>query len=302
LFSIGKLSVILLLFASLRAAAETPLWEPGKVAAVEQVSLPARTPDRSCQAVPRGETPPLQCRASYLRAEHYWRVTVDVGQKRFVVRPYRAPGFLDALGQGGPAYVDPNLTVGSSVEVAVVSSKAIRIRADQGQGILATIDSEELLSKPKALLKTDVAPPSHPTVTAAVSPASKVVLLESSDFLDMEVQEFKSQDIGDGAALYSFTGDSSPTRISSNPPVFLVLAENAGVRGRNVEVSRLQLAKGTRQLLYFPTKNRSASSLPIVVTQVSATVRKVSMRAPLPPGEYVVLLENSNRGFLFGVR
>jgi hypothetical protein len=47
--------------------------------------------------------------------------------------------------------------------------------------------------------------------------------------------------------------------------------------------------------------NRSASSQPITVTQVSATVWKINVKEPLPPGEYVVLWENSNRGFLFSV-
>ena len=70
----------------------------------------------------------------------------------------------------------------------------------------------------------------------------------------------------------------------------------------NVELSRLQVAQGTRQLAYSLAKKRSASSLPITLTQVSATTRKLNVTEPLPPGEYVVLLENPNRGFLFAVR
>ena len=310
MISIHRFAAILLSFASVGAAADNLLWEPAKVVAVEQVSSPARTPDPSCQAVPKGATPPARCRPSNLRAEQFWRVTVDVGNKRFVVRPYRAPNLLEALNQGGTDYVDPNLTVNSSIEVAVVSSKAIRLRTDRGQGIPAMVDSQELRSSPEAppeaTRKAELAPPPRPQVPAPVASAfpvastSRVVLLENSDFSDLEVQEFKSQDIGDGAVLYSFTGDTSPARIGSNPPVLLVLSE--GARAENPELSRLQAGQGTRQLAYSVTRKHSASSLPMIVTQVSATVRKVSIKEPLPPGEYVVLLENSNRGFLFSVR
>ena len=293
---------MLLSSLSLWAAAETPLWEPGKVVAVEQVSSPAKTPDPSCRAVPKGATPPARCRPSNLRAEQFWRVTVEAGNKRFVVVPYRTPNLLDSLSQAGTVYVDPNLTAGASVEVAVVSSKAVRLRTDQGQGIPAIVDSQELLSNPAVPLKAELSPPPRAKATAPVTSASKVVLLENSDFLDLEVQEFKSQDIGDGAALYSFTGDSSQTRIGSNTPVFLALAVSEAAMAGNLELSRLQVGQGTRQMAYSLTKNRSASSLPILVTQVSATIRKVNVRDPLPPGEYVVLLEHSNRGFLFSVR
>ncbi len=299
---IGKLSFIWIAAAVLCAAADTPLWEPAKVVAVEQVSTPAKEPDLSCRSVPRGQTLPARCRPSALRAEQFWRVTVDVGNRRFVVRPYRAPNLLDSLSQGAPDYVDPHLTVAASIEVALVSSKAIRLRTDQGQGIAAIVDSQELLATPAVAPKAEVAPqaPRPPAaVTRATSP-SKVVLLDNGDFRDLEVRDFKSQDIGDGAALFSFAGDASPIRAGTKP-VFLVLADSEAAMPANVELSRLQVGQGTRQLAYSVAKNRSASSLPIAVTHVSATVRKLSVTEPLPPGEYVILLENSNRGFLFAV-
>jgi len=307
LFSINRFSLILLSSASLWAA-DGPLWEPGKVVAVEQVSSPAKTPDPSCRAIPKGATPPPSCRPANLRAEEFWRVTVEVGNRRFVARPYRAPSLLDSLNPDGTVYVDPNLTAASSVEVAVISSKTIRLRTDQGQGVPAIVDSQELLSSPAVLpTKPELpAPPrpntSTPVASASSKPTAKVVLLKDGDFLDLEVQEAKSQDLGDGAALYSFTGDSSPTRLASSTPVFLVLAETEAAMEGTVELSRLQVAKGTRQIAYSLTKRHSASSQPISVTRVSATVRRVSVSEPLAPGEYVVLLENSSRGFLFGVR
>ena len=76
---INKLGAMLLVGASVWAAPETLLWEPGKVVTVEQVSTPAKPPDPSCRAVPKGATPPARCRPSSLAAQHYWRVTVDVG-------------------------------------------------------------------------------------------------------------------------------------------------------------------------------------------------------------------------------
>jgi len=275
------------------SAADTPIWEPAKVVAVEQVSTPAKEPDPSCRAVPKGATPPARCRPSALRAEQFWRVTVDVGNKRLVVRPYRPAKLLDALNQDATDYIDPHLTSASSIQVALVSSKAIRLRTDQGQGIAAMVDSQELLSTP-------VAAPRPQTVATRAASASKVVLLENSDFLELETQEINSKDIGDGAALYSFTGDSSQSRAASNNPVFLVMAESDTATGGNVELSRLQVGRGIRELA--SAKNRSASSIPIIVTQVSATIRKVNVREPLAPGEYVILLENSHRGFLFAVR
>ena len=301
LLSINRFSVILLAAASMSAATE-PLWEPGKVVSVEQLTSPAKEPDPSCRALPKGATPPPSCQPANLRAEQFWRVTVEAGNKRFVVRPYRAPKLLDSLNPDGTVYVDPKLAAASPVEVAVISSKTIRLRTDKGQGIPAIVDSQELLSSPVAPRKAEVLPPPRPTATATITSTAKVVLLENQDFRDLEVQEFKSQDIGDGAALYSFTGDSSQTRSGSNTPVFLVLAETEAAMGVNPELSRLQVAKGTRQLAYSLTRRRSASSLPITVTQVSATVRRVSVSAPLSPGEYVVLVENSARGFLFSVR
>jgi hypothetical protein len=129
-----------------------------------------------------------------------------------------------------------------------------------------------------------------------------VVLLENGDFEDLEIQALKPEDIGDGAALYSFAGDSSGTRIASGRPVLLVLAETGASVSGNLELSRLQVGQGNRQLVYSLTKKRSASSLPILVTQVSATVRKVTVRDPLPSGEYVVQVENSDRAFLFETR
>ena len=122
--------MILLSFVGLVGAAETAIWEPGKVIAVEQVSTPAKTPDPTCRSVPKGEDPPARCRASNLRAEQFWRVTLEVGNKRLVVRPYRSPKLIDALSQDRAVYIDPNLTPASSVEVALFSSKAIRLRAD----------------------------------------------------------------------------------------------------------------------------------------------------------------------------
>ena len=290
---INKLCSILFAVVSLCAAADTPLWEPAKVVAVEQVSTPAKEPDPSCRSVPKGATPPARCRPSALRAEQFWRVTVDVGNKRFVVRPYRAAKLLDALNQDAPDYVDPHLTASSAIEAAVVSSKAIRIRTDQGQGIAAIVDSQELLS-------TTVAASKAPQSSAGVTSGSKIVLLENSDFRDLEVQEFKSQDIGDGAMLYSFPGDASPVRAGSRTPVFLLLADGEAATAGNLELARLQVGKGVRELAL--AKNRSASSIPITVTQVSATLRKFTAKEPLPPGEYVIRLENSNRGFLFQVR
>ena len=223
-------------------------------------------------------------------------MTVDVGDKRLVVRPYRSPKLLDALSQGAPDYVDPHLTAASSLEVAIVSSKEIRLRTDQGSGTPAVVDSQELLPSPA------IPPRPQAIAPAPAQSGSKVVLLENADFVDLEVQQAKSQDIGDGAALFSFPGAASPIRAGSSTPVFLVLADSEAAMPANVELSRLQIGQGTRQLAYSVAKNRSASSLPITVTRVSATVRKIAVRDPLPPGEYVVLLENPNRGFLFEVR
>src|SRR6476661_2534140 len=129
---IDRISVTLLCLATLLRAADTVLWEPGKVIAIEQVSSPAKEPDASCRSVPKGATPPPQCRPSNLRAEQFWRVTVEAGNKRFVVRPYRTQGVLASLNSGEAEYIDPRLTTASAIEVAVVSSKTIRIRTDQG--------------------------------------------------------------------------------------------------------------------------------------------------------------------------
>jgi hypothetical protein len=169
------------------------------------------------------------------------------------------------------------------------------------------VDSQELLATVAAPPKTEPLPLLRRNVKASVPSAYvpsayKVVLLENSDFRDLEVQEWKSEEIGDGAVLYSFSGSASATRIISRSPVFLILAETEAAGAENLELSRLQAGRGTRQLVYSVTKKRSASSLPVTVTQVSATVRKVTVTEPLPPGEYVVLLENSDRGFLFEAR
>jgi hypothetical protein len=82
----------------------------------------------------------------------------------------------------------------------------------------------------------------------------------------------------------------------------LLMADHEAAMPMNVELSRLQVSQGTRQIAYSPSKKRSASSIPITVTQVSATLRKLNVSEPLPPGQYVVLLENSARAFLFEVR
>jgi hypothetical protein len=301
-FSTYRFGVAILLATS-AVSAETAHWEPGKVISVEQVSTPAKTQDPDCHTMPRGETLPARCRTANLRAQQYWTVTVEVGPKRYVVRPYRAPKLLDSLNQEGPIYVDPQLKVGTNVEVAVYANKSLRLRIDKGDGLPAVVDSEEMLSKPEVQQKFDAppAPRAAPTAAILTSTASKIVLLENGDFIDLEAQELKSQDIGDGAALYSFAGDSSQTRVSSNRPVFLVMGGEAGVVV-NLELARLQVGKGTRQLLYSLVKKHSASPIAISVTQTSDTLRRVTVNEPLQPGEYVLVLEGSNRAFLFQAR
>jgi hypothetical protein len=303
--AIHKFSCILIVASGLCTAADA-IWESAKVVAVEQVSPPAKEPDASCRAVPKGATPPARCRPSALRAEQFWRVTVDVGNKRFVVRPYRTPTVLDALNQNGTDYVDPHVTPGLPIEAALTSNKTIRIRTDQGPGIAAMVDSQELLAKPEVTGKregpprVDVPPPPRPQIAAPATSGAKVVLLENNEFRDLEIQEFRSQSIGDGVVLYSFPGDASPVRAGSNTPVFLLLADSEAAPAGNLELARLQVGKGIRELA--SAKNRSASSVPITVTQVSATLRRITVKEALAQGEYVVLLENSNRGFLFAVR
>lgn len=308
---IGRL-VVASVFVTSLVLADSALWEPGKVVSIEQVSTPAKTPDADCRNVPRGGTPPEHCRPAYLRAEHFWRVTVEAGNKRYVVRPYRAPKLIDTLSQEGANYVDPKLTAGSAVEVAVYSSKIIRLRTDQGDGVPAAVDSQEIIS---GVVASKAVPPQQEVAMrvaappiAAVAPARavdpvqsdfKIVLFDSGDFIDLETQELKAQDIGDGAAIYSFAGDSSRARVSSNKPVFMILG---GSDTSNPELSRLQIGKGTRELVYSQIRKKSASALPVTVTKVSDTLRRVSVNEPLGPGEYVFVVPGSGRGFLFGLR
>jgi len=184
--------LILFFVATLLVAADTPLWEPGKVVAVEQVSTPAKEPDPSCRAVPKGATPPPQCRPSNLRAQQFWRVTVEAGNKRFVVRPYRAQNLLSSLNQAETDYVDPHVTAGSAIEVAVVSSKAVRLRTDQSQGMLAMIDSQELLSKPVPVANGIAIAPApvakagaHAKLWSAISVAQPVFELKDAATLQL---------------------------------------------------------------------------------------------------------------------
>ena len=298
-FSVLRVVVVLSLLRS-AAFAETVHWEPGKIIAVEAVTTPPKTPDPDCR-LPRGATVPAHCRAANLRAEQFWRVTVESGNKRYVVRPYRAPKFLDSLNQEGPVYVDPNLTAGSTVEVAIYANNSVRLRTDKGDGIAAIVDNENAIAQPQAALKVE-APPVLRAIAVApagvpiVPSGSKVVLLENGDFIDLEAQQLKAQDIGDGAVLYSFPGVSSPARIGSSKPVFLVMVQG------NLELARMQVGNGSRQLLFSAAKKHSASSLAISVTQVSDTIRRVTLNEPLAPGEYVFVMEDSNRAFLFEAR
>jgi hypothetical protein len=318
LLSIYKLSVAVFSMASL-VCAEKANWEPGKVISVEQVSTPAKEPGPECSKLPRGATPPVQCRPASLKAQRFWRVTVETGNKRYVVRPYKAPKFLDALNQDGPNYVDPKLTAGSGIEVAVYSGENIRLRTDRGEGLPASVESEDIISKDvvskvnptplEGLVRAQAAPPIPNTapVPAAASarsvetgqPEFRIVLLDNGDFIDLEVQEAKPQDIGDGAALFSFAGDSSRARVSSNKPVFMILGgSDAGMP----ELSRLQVGKGTRELVYSQIRKKSASSLPVTVTKVSDTLRRATVGEPLAAGEYVFVVPGFNRAFLFSVR
>jgi hypothetical protein len=318
LLSIYKLSAAVFLTANL-VCAEKVNWEPGKVISVEQVSTPAKTPGPECNQLPRGATPPAQCRPANLKAQRFWRVTVETGNKRFVVRPYKAPKFLDALNQEAPNYVDPKMTAGSSVEVAVYSGENIRLRTDQGEGLPASVESDDIISKdavskvipptPAVAVRAPAASPTPPIapVPAAASARSveagqlefKIVLLDNGDFIDLDVQEAKPQDIGDGAAFFSFAGDSSRARVSSNKPVFMILGgSDTGIP----ELSRLQVGKGTRELVYSQIRKKSASSLPVAVTKVSDTLRRVTVGEPLAAGEYVFVVPGFNKAFLFSVR
>jgi len=305
MFLLRKFSIVLLSGAMVWAAPETTLWESGKVVAIEQVSTPAREPDPTCRAVAKSAVPPPQCRESNLKAQKFWNVTIEVGNKRLVVRPYRAVGILGAIGQAERAYIDPKLTVSMPVEVSLDSTKSIRYRTDQGQGIQASVESQELLAASEVPRKAELTPPPGTEAPALQPPSFKVSVLENGDFLDLETQPLKSEGIGDGAVLYSFAGESSPSRVTAKKPIFLILseaAETVEAAGGDVELSRLQAGKGMRQLVSSAAKKRSASSVATTVTQVSATVRKVSPTEDLKPGKYALLVGNSDRAFLFEVR
>ena len=183
----NSVRLLLVLFsATLLSAADTVLWEPGKVISVEQVSTPAREPDPSCRAVPKGANPPASCRPSNLRAEHFWRVTIEAGNKRFVVRPYRTQNLLNALNPSETEYVDPKLDTASKIEVAVVSSKTLRLRTDQGPGIAAMVDSQELLSRPAASVPETIPAPQTPAkLWAAISVAQPVFSLKEAGTLTL---------------------------------------------------------------------------------------------------------------------
>jgi hypothetical protein len=208
---------------------------------------------------------------------------------------------LDSLNQEGPFYVDPNLTAGTTLEVAVYANKSVRPRTDKGDGVPAILDSEDTIEKAEVSAKVESSPPVRAPAAPAPSSASKVVLLENGDFIDLENQELKAQDIGDGAVLYSFAGDSSSTRIGSARPVFLVMMPG------NIELARVQVGKGNRQLLYSAAKKHSASPLAVNVSQVSDTLRRITVSEPLAHGEYVLLVIDSNkddssRAYLFEAR
>jgi hypothetical protein len=179
----------------------------------------------------------------------------------------------------------------------------------------AAVDSQEIISgavvsKPappqqEVVVRTP-APPIAPvaplTPARAADPVPsefRIVLLDNGDFIDLETQELKAQDIGDGAALYSFAGDSSRARVSSNKPVFMILG---GSDATNPELSRLQVGKGTRELVYSQIRKKSASALAITMTRVSDTLRRVTVNEALAPGEYVFIVPGSGRAFLFDLR
>jgi len=224
-----------------------------------------------------------------------------------VVRPYKQPT-LGILNENGVTYLDPMLAAGATVEVAIVAKNTLRYRTDLGQGNTAQIDTQALLTgsaaPPVGKIPLSLPPPKPvgaPTVELpAVSSALKVVLLENSDFRDLEVQQVRSQDIGDGASLYSFSGEASSTVAGSNRPVFLVLAE--GETNGQVELARLQVSKGVRQVVYSAAGKKSASSVPVLVTRVSPTVFRVTVNQGLAPGEYAILPAGLNRAFLFQIK
>lgn len=289
------------------AFAQSSHWQPGRVVAVEEISTPAKTPDPDCRNLPRGQTLPAHCRPANLQPEHYWKVTVDAGNTRYVVRPYRPPKFIETLNQERPFYIEPKLTAGMKIEVAVFPNNSVRLRTDRGEGFSAMIDTQDALGAVETGSEPKSAEPKRPDTRAAAPPAApvaavatgslKIVALENGDFVDLEGQDFKVQDIGDGAALYTFTGESSPVSLSSNQQSFLL----TGAAAPAVELSVLQVGKGTRQLLYSAVKKRSASPIPTTVSQVSDTVTRVTVSQSLAAGEYVFLV-GTNRAFLFKIR
>ncbi len=305
----STLVVLLVVLAGSCLAADSVVWEPGRVTDVLMQMVPAKEPDASCKAVPRGSTPPPNCRPQNLKAQVYWRVTLETSTRRMVVRPYRQPNLMQTLNDNALMYVDPMIAAGASVEVAIVSKNTIRFRTDLGQGTLAQVDSQELLSSaspPAGKIPLSLPPPKPigaPTVALpAVDSALKIVLLENSDFRDLEVQQIAAQDIGDGASLYTFSGDASAVRVGSNRPVFLVLTGSEGEAGAGVDLARMQVGRGQRQLVYSRAGRKSASSVAVSITKVSPTVLRVTVGQALTPGEYAILPAGLNRGFLFEIR
>src|SRR5215472_9190162 len=134
-----RLAVALPALCALCYAADSLVWEPARVTDVQKTVVPAREPDASCNATPRGTTPPPQCRPQNLRAQTYWRMTIETGSRRMVVRPYKQPT-LGILNENGVTYLDPMLAAGATVEVAIVAKNTLRYRTDLGQGNTAQID------------------------------------------------------------------------------------------------------------------------------------------------------------------
>ncbi|MGE5570442.1 MAG: hypothetical protein ACM3S5_15505 [Rhodospirillales bacterium] len=125
-------------------------------------------------------------------------------------------------------------------------------------------------------------------------------LVHADTLIETEVQEASETKKKDDY-IYTIAGSASPARTPLAEPIFLLLSEK--LSPDSLELYRLEVKGGNRQVTVSPNRKRSARPLRLTVTRLADKLYRLEVNEGLglENGEYSLSPNGSNTVFCFEV-